>query len=105
LSFARAGRIECEMMKSDPDFFLNWPEFVTLKEQIREFEPVPPTGLSALAGAQLQRGCRLLYDGADLISYMAGVRVPMPKSTREYLRALDDFEVECLGVGLKSVSA
>ena len=29
--FARAARVESEMMKSDPDFFLNWPEFVTLK--------------------------------------------------------------------------
>ena len=35
--FARAARVECEMMKSDPDFFRNWPEFVTIKEQIKAF--------------------------------------------------------------------
>lgn len=103
--FARSARVECEMMKSDTDFFRNWPEFVTLKEQIKAFEPVPPAGLSALARIQLQRGSRLLSDGADLVSYMAGVRVPMPKSKRELLDSLDDFEVDCQGVGLKSESA
>jgi len=103
--FARSARVECEMMKSDTDFFRNWPEFVTLKEQIKAFEPTPPAGLSALARIQLQRGCRLLSDGADLVSYMAGVRVPMPKSKREFLDSLDDFEIDCQGVGLKSESA
>jgi hypothetical protein len=105
LQFARAGRVECEMMKSDPDFFSNWPEFVTLKEQIKAFQPTPPADLGALALAQLHRGCGLLSDGADLISYMAGVRVPMPKSKRDYLDALEDFELDCQGVGLKSESA
>jgi hypothetical protein len=104
LQFARAGRVECEMMKSDPDFFGNWPEFVTLKEQIKAFQPTPPAGLGALARAQLHRGCGLLSDGTDLISYMAGVRVPMPKSKREYLDALDNFEIDCQGIGLKSES-
>lgn len=103
--FARTARVECEMMKSDPDFFKNWPEFVTLKEQIKDFQPAPPAGVSALARAQLQRGCRLLAEGADLISYMAGVRVPMPKSKREFLDALEDFDVDCQGVGLRSESA
>ncbi|MGE4659496.1 MAG: hypothetical protein AAEJ16_01775 [Arenicellales bacterium] len=102
--FARASRVECEMMKSDPDFFRNWPEFVTIKEQIKAFNPTPPAGISALARVQLQRGCLLLSDGADLISYMAGVRVPMPKSKREFLEHLNDFEVDCQGVGLRSES-
>jgi len=103
--FARAARVECEMMKSDPDFFRNWPEFVAIKEQIKAFRPTPRAGISALARVQLQRGCRLLSDGTDLISYMAGVRVPMPKSKREFLEHLNDFEVNCQGVGLHSASA
>ena len=102
--FARAARVECEMMKSDPDFFRNWPEFVAIKEQIKAFRPTPRADISALARVQLQRGCRLLSDGTDLISYMAGVRVPMPKSKREFLEHLNDFEVDCQGVGLHSAS-
>ena len=105
LEFARAARVECEMMKSDPDFFRNWPEFVTLKEQIKAFHPTPQAGISELTRVQLQRGCRLLSDGTDLISYMAGVRVPMPKSKREFLERLNDFEVDCQGVGLRSEPA
>ena len=102
--FARAARVECEMMKSDPDFFSNWPEFVTIKEQIKAFNPAQPAGIGTRARVQLQRGCRLLSDGADLISYMAGVRVPMPKSKCEFLEHLNDFEVDCQGVGLRSES-
>ena len=100
--FAKAARVECEMMKSDPDFFVNWPEFVAIKEQLKAFHPAPPAGISALARVQLQRGCRLLSDGTDLISYMAGVRVPMPKSKREFLENLNDFDLDCQGVGLRS---
>ncbi len=100
--FAKAARVECEMMKSDPDFFVNWPEFVAIKEQLKAFHPAPPAGISALAQVQLQRGCRLLSDGTDLISYMAGVRVPMPKSKREFLENLNDFDLDCQGVGLRS---
>ena len=100
--FARAARVETELMKSDPDFFKNWPEFVTLKEKIKAFEPEPQQGLSALARLQLQKGARLLGEGADLISYMAGVRVPMPKSKRYFLQSLEQFDLDCQGVGLRS---
>ena len=100
--FARAGRVESEMMKSDPDFFKAWPEFVTLKEQVKSFQPVEPSEISALARIQLQRGCRLLSEGADLISYMAGVRVPMPKSKKQFLDNLDEFKLDCISVGLLS---
>ncbi len=88
LDYARAARQESEIMKSDPDFFYSWPEFVTLAARIKHFEPTinsDKTNLEEVHGWAK----RLLSEGVDLISYMAGVRVPMPKSTREYLEKLD----------------
>ena len=90
LDYARAARQESEIMKSDPDFFYSWPEFVTLAARIKHFEPTinsDKTNLEEVHGW----GKRLLSEGVDLISYMAGVRVPMPKSTREYLDKLEQF--------------
>ena len=88
LDYARAARQESEIMKSDPDFFYSWPEFVTLAARIKHYEPTinsDKTNLEEVHGWAK----RLLSEGVDLISYMAGVRVPMPKSTREYLEKLE----------------
>ena len=90
LDYAQAARQESEIMKSDPDFFYSWPEFVTLAARIKQYEPSTDsdkTNLEEVHGW----GKRLLSEGTDLISYMAGVRVPMPKSTRQYLDKLEQF--------------
>ena len=90
LDYARAARQESEIMKSDPDFFYSWPEFVTLAARIKQYEPSinsDKTNLEEVHGW----GKRILSEGVDLISYMAGVRVPMPKSTRQYLDRLEQF--------------
>ena len=90
LDYARAARQESEIMKSDPDFFYSWPEFVTLAARIKHYEPSINSGKANLEEVH-GWGKRLLSEGVDLISYMAGVRVPMPKSTREYLDKLEQF--------------
>ena len=77
-------------MKSDPDFFYSWPEFVTLAARLKQYEPSIDSDKTNLEEVH-DWGKRLLSEGADLISYMAGVRVPMPKSTRQYLDKLENF--------------
>jgi hypothetical protein len=101
LQYARAAREECEIMKSDPDFFRSWPEFVAFGESISQFESVVSPDTSPLARAHLMRGRDLLIDGKNLLSYMAGVRVPMPKSVDDYRLALDQFDQTCLELGIK----
>ena len=34
---------------------------------------------------RVEDGLRLLREGTSLLTYLAGARVPMPKSTREFL--------------------
>jgi hypothetical protein len=99
--YARAAREECEIMKSDPDFFRSWPEFVAFGECISQFESVIAPNISPLARAHLMHGKDLLVDGKNLLSYMAGVRVPMPKSIDNYHQALDEFDKTCFELGLK----
>ncbi len=95
LKYAEAAREECELMKSDPDFFHSWPEFVALGESINSFTPTLHESDAHSFRSRLIRGITLIADGKNLISYMAGVRVPMPKSIREYYLALDQFDKEC----------
>ena len=101
--YATAAREECELMKSDPDFFRSWPEFVALGERISQFTPDFPGDHSPLVHSELLRGLALLIDGKNLLSYMAGVRVPMPKSIEDYFRALDKFDITCEEIGIKLV--
>lgn len=76
---------ECEVFKSDPDYYQIWPEFVAIGEQVNEFtdtadKPSSPD-MSALA---------LLRAGKDLIVWIASVRVPMPVSMQTYLTRCAD---------------
>ena len=48
LDYARAARQESEIMKSDPDFFYSWPEFVTLAARIKQYEPSVNSGKANL---------------------------------------------------------
>jgi hypothetical protein len=99
--FSRAAREEAEIMKSDPDFFHTWPEFVSLGEQVDAIIANVPARASVEVRALLHHGELLLREGRQLINWLAGVRVPMPKSTNEYLSALSVFETRCAETGLR----
>ena len=100
LNYAEAAREECELMKSDPDFFSNWPKFVALAETITQINSDFSGYKDPLTRSLLLRGRTLLIDGKNLLSYMAGVRVPMPKSIGDYTDTLDDFDIACTQISL-----
>jgi hypothetical protein len=103
--YAAAARDECELMKSDPDFFRSWPDFVALGECISQFRPNFPDDHSPLVRSELLRGLALLIDGKNLLSYMAGVRVPMPKSIENYFIELNELDARSKQLGLASIQA
>ena len=103
--YAAAAREECELMKSDPEFFRSWPEFVALGDRISQFSPDFPYHESPLARSELLHGLALIIDGKNLLSYMAGVRVPMPKSIEDYFRALNEFDIAWEKISINSADA
>ena len=89
--YARAACEETEIMKSDLDFFQNWPEFVSLGEKISRFEPNIADRKNSLSADQITEGCLLLREGRNLLRDIAAIRVPMPISSQRYLEALRAF--------------
>ena len=89
--YARAARQETEIMKSDLDFFQNWPEFVSLGEKISRFEPNIFDRKNSLSTTQITEGRLLLREGRNLLRDIAAIRVPMPISSQRYLEALGAF--------------
>ena len=89
--YARAACQETEIMKSDLDFFQNWPEFVSLGEKISRFEPNIFDSKNSLSTTHITEGRLLLREGRNLLRDIAAIRVPMPISSQRYLEALGEF--------------
>ncbi len=90
-AFAAAARLETETMRTDPAIFEVWPEFVACGEQIEEFTPSLPGEANDGQRQRAREGLRLLRDGKELVTYLAGARVPMPKSTRHFLARVEEY--------------
>ncbi len=100
LEVCEAAKLEIETIRTDPVNFEVWPRFVAAGEALRAFQPQLPGKASVHERRMMERGMQLIADGNSLLTYISGARVPMPKSTREYLRCCDDYEAERRGLPL-----
>jgi len=83
--YAAAARQTAETMKKDPVIFRVWPNFVALGEQLDAFRPELPEDAEQIVRMRVAYGRDLIQEGRRLIGYIAGARVPMPKSTQDYI--------------------
>jgi hypothetical protein len=90
---AAAAKLESETMKSDPVIFRVWPRFVAACEAVVDFRPVLATEVSADRLRYAEDALRLIHDGKRVIEYLAGARVPMPKTTAAYHARCDAFRM------------
>ncbi len=101
---AVGARRECETMKSDEAIFTVWPEFVASTEAIKSFRPERKRkSRSVTEDYRTHQMLVLIERGTNLIVYIAGARVPMPKSTKAYLEDCAAFKANSFPK-LKSVS-
>ena len=89
--YADAAREESETMRSDHVIFAVWPRFVAAGEQLQSYRPGSTMG-DEVDERRVADELRLIRDGRNLISYLSGARVPMPKSTDEYIDRCEKFK-------------
>ncbi len=89
--FISIAKKECEIFRSDPDYYRVWPRFVADGEKLRAYLAAIPDGANSELERHIKRGTRLLRDGKNLITWIANVRVPMPNSTRRFLEKCDKY--------------
>ena len=82
---SNAAKMEAETIRRDKAIFDVWPRFVAASENLQEFVPIVPDVMTENMHRQVADGLRLLNEGREVVSFLAGARVPMPKTTREYL--------------------
>jgi hypothetical protein len=95
VEFAEAGKVKTETLRTDPELFDVWATFVASGEQLTAFEPRLAVEPSPRAQQELADARQLIRAGKDLITYITRARVPMPKSTREYIDRCDAFRSGC----------
>ena len=94
MEVCEAAKLESETIRTDPVIFEVWPRFVAAGEALLDFHPKLPENASIHELRMIEMGKLLIDDGNDLLTYISGARVPMPKSTREYLERCDAYEAE-----------
>ena len=88
-----AAKRESETMRSDEVIFKVWPRYVAAADAINDFQPgVDDSELTDAEFRRVYDGVQLLRRGKDVITYLSGARVPMPKTTAEFLAKCDDYQ-------------
>lgn len=83
--FSLAAKIKVETLRTDPEIIDVWANFVTASERLASYQPELSARPSLAARNFAEEGRKLLWKGRDLIFYITRARVPMPKSTQEYI--------------------
>jgi len=83
----------------DPEIFEVWATLVVAAEKLCAFEPRLSETSSLDDQVKVRRGSQLIALGKDLIFHMTRARVPMPKSTREYVERLQMYREHLAQMG------
>ncbi len=94
-SLIEIAKRECELLRTDPLHFTVWPHFVSACEKLKDYQADIPSNAENNLEKQIKRGVRLIRKGQKLICWIANVRVPMPKSTTDYISRCQAFDEQC----------
>ena len=86
-AYCRAAKADSETMKTDPAIFHVWPEFVASGDRLYSFE-VGPDG-DHWGPAIQEHAISLVREAKRLIQWVAMARVPMPKTTENFIARCD----------------
>ena len=88
---AAAARAKIETLRTDPDIFDIWANLVTAGERLANFHPVLADADSELEKRKGSFGIQIICNGRDLIFYITRARVPMPKSTQDFVERCEHY--------------
>jgi hypothetical protein len=89
--FVRAAKSKCETLQTDAEIFDVWAAFVASAEQLAAWRPLLSSEPSAAELLHAAQGTDLLRAGKDLVSYITRARVPMPKSTDQFIERCETY--------------
>lgn len=88
---ADSAKLATETMRSDSTMIDIWPRFVGSADKIAAATPDLPEDYTRRETTLGRRGIKLIQDGCNLIVSHANIRIPMPRTTKEFLQQCDQF--------------
>jgi len=86
-----AAKVKCETLHTDPEIFEAWTALVVAAEKLCGFTPHLSRSPSLDEQFRVAEGLKMVLVGKELIFHMTRARVPMPKSTRDYIDRLQEY--------------
>jgi hypothetical protein len=80
-----SAKLRVETLHTDAEIFDVWASFVASGERLTCFRPTLPPDASPADQQRAAQGLQLVREGKDLIFYITRARVPMPKSTGDFV--------------------
>jgi hypothetical protein len=90
-AFAEAAKAKCETLRTDSDIFEIWTSFAVSAELLSEFAPHPLPPVDASAQRAISLGLQLIGHAKTLVFSITRARVPMPKSTQEFVQRCEQY--------------
>jgi hypothetical protein len=91
--FAKAAQVKTETLRTDPEIFEVWTSFVVSGERLAAFKPTPSPDDPA-DSERARQGMQLVLAGKDIVFYVTRARVPMPKTTAEFIERVHRFRLD-----------
>ncbi len=99
-----AAKVRCETLHTDAEIFEVWSSFAAACERLSAFRPMSVASSPSLGELpQVREGLALVFRGRDLICDVTRARVPMPKSTAEFIDRARRYRESC-GAPLKATA-
>jgi hypothetical protein len=89
-----SAKLACETLRSDSAMFEIWPRYVAAKEKLESFMPEVSGYANNEEKFKYKKAREIIREGGTLLANLATVRVPMPKSTKHFLKKCNDYSSE-----------
>jgi hypothetical protein len=93
-AFADAAKIKCETLRTDDEIFDVWTSLAVLGERLAAFEPALGSDASEDLTREAASGVALVRHAKELIFWVTRARVPMQKSTADFVARCQAFRRE-----------
>jgi hypothetical protein len=90
-----AAKSKCETLRTDEDIFDVWTSFAVATEKLAAYKPTLLPDATVREQDWAAQGVQLIRKGKDLLSDITRARVPMAKSTREYVDTCERYRRSC----------
>jgi hypothetical protein len=93
--FADAAKIKCETLRTDDEIFEIWTSLVVSGERLAAFAPSFEPEAHPDTRREATEGAALVQRAKDLVFWVTRARVPMPKSTADFVAWCRRFPDAC----------